>query len=172
MKLVFITEQNPFHHSLNDCRKSLLPDLPYEPPPGVSTPMMKRMFIFVPAVVAILFLAGCDFHRERLVGPYLVLAIDTPEQMSVAYDLGDGDSIGRIEPVVFSVGWSDRYIVAKQHPAGNRGITYFYYLDISKDSKYADPTNSVVGPLTETEFRQKQREVGLPSFTRTIKSLE
>jgi hypothetical protein len=134
--------------------------------------MMKWMFIFVTAVAAILFFAGCDVHREHLVGPYLLVWVDTPEQMSVSYDLGDGGSVGRIEPVVFSIGWSDRYVVAKQHPAGKRSITNFYYLDIPKDSKYADPTNSVVGPLTEAEFMQKHRELGLPSFTRTIKSLE
>jgi hypothetical protein len=92
--------------------------------------------------------------------------------MSISYDLGDGGSIGRIEPVVFSVGWDNRYIVAKQHPGGNRRVTDFYYLDMTKDSKYADPTNSVVGPLTEAEFVQKQRQLGLPSFTQTIKNLE
>jgi hypothetical protein len=130
------------------------------------------MPILVIAAIATLFLAGCDAYHKHLVGPYILIAIDVEEQMSVSYDLGDGGSIGRIEPVVFSVGWGKRYIVAKQHPGGNRSITDFYYLDMTKDSKYAEPTNSVVGPLTEPEFVQKQRELGLPNFTLTIKNLE
>ena len=134
--------------------------------------MAKRMSIFVVAVIATLFIAGCDAYHKHLVGPYILVAVDVEEQMSVSYDLGDGGSIGRIEPVVFSVGWDNRYIVAKRHPGGNRSVTDFYYLDMTKDSKYADPTNSVVGPLTEAEFMQKQRELGLPSFTQTIKTLE
>jgi hypothetical protein len=133
---------------------------------------MKQMIIFLLAVLTLPFLGGCDVHREHLVGPYILVAIDSPEQMSVSYDLGDGSSIGRINSVVFAVGWSDHYIVAKQHPMANRSITSFYYLDLSKDSKYAEPTNSVVGPLTEAEFAQRQRELGLPAFTRTIKNLE
>ena len=133
---------------------------------------MKQTIISLLAVLTLPFLGACDVHKEHLVGQYLLVAVDIPEQMSVSYDLGDGSSIGRINPVVFAVGWSDHYIVAKQHPATNRSITSFYYLDISKDSKYAEPTNSVVGPLTEAEFTQKQHELGLPAFTRTIKSLE
>jgi len=139
---------------------------------SMTTRTMRRMIISFLAVLTVSFLSGCDVHREHLVGPYLLVAIDTPEQMSVSYDLGDGSSIGRIDAVVFSVGWSDRYIVAKQHPAANRSVTRFYYLDISKDSKYAEPTNSVIGPLTEAEFVRKQQELALPTFTRTIKSLE
>jgi len=140
---------------------------------GVSSFMTKRMSIFVLAASATLFIAGCgDVYDKHLVGPYSLAAIDVEQQMSVYYDLGDEGSIGRIEPVVFSVGWNKRYIVAKQHPGGNRSVTDFYYLDMTKDSKYAEPTNSVVGPLKEVEFAQKQRELGLPSFTLTIKSLE
>jgi hypothetical protein len=140
----------------------------------VSIPMFmaKRMSIFVVAMITSVFFAGCDTYHKHLVGPYILLAVDAEDQMSVSYDLGNGNSIGRIEPVVFSVGWDNRYIVARQHPGGNRSVTDFYYLDMTRDSKYADPTNSVVGPLTEAEFAQKQRQLGLPSFTQTIKSLE
>jgi hypothetical protein len=133
---------------------------------------MKHPTISILAVIAVLVFAGCGSHQEHLVGPYSLSAVDVPEQTSVYYELGDGSGIGRIGPTAFSVGWNDRYIVAKQHPAANRSITNFFYLDISKDSKYAEPSNSVVGPLTEREFTQKKRELGLPDFTRTIKSLE
>ena len=135
--------------------------------------MVKRMSIFVSALIATMFIAGCgDVYHKHLVGPYSLSAIDVEQQMAVYYDFPDGGGIGRIEPVVFSVGWDKRYIVAKQHPSGNRSVTDFYYLDMTKDSKYAEPTNSVVGPLTEAEFLRKQRELSLPGFTLTIKSIE
>ena len=92
--------------------------------------------------------------------------------MSVYYDLGDGSGIGRINATVYSVGWNSQYIVAKQHPSANRSITNYFYLDMSKDSKYAEPDNSVVGPLTEAEFMRKKQELALPDFTQTIRGLE
>ncbi len=124
--------------------------------------------------LATILLCGCscDVHDERLIGPYRLSAIDVHEQMSIYYDLGDGSSIGRISETVFAVGWNEKYIVAKQHPNNDRRVTNYYYLEIARDSKYADPSASVTGPLSESEFKAKQVELGLPSFTRSIKSLE
>ena len=107
-------------------------------------------------------------HDEHLIGPYSLGAVDAGEQMSVYFDLPDGNGVGRINETVFSVGWNSRYLVAMQHPNHNRSITSFYYLDMTKDSAYADPSVSVTGPLTQEEFSQKQRELGLPPFSRTI----
>ena len=119
-----------------------------------------------------LFFAGCSEYNKHITGPYYLDAVDIAGQMSVDYDLGDGSGIGRIEPTVFSVGWNNRYIVAKQHPANNRTVTNFYYLDMTKDARYGNPTDSVVGPLTRTEFISKQQALGLPAFSITIKELE
>jgi hypothetical protein len=118
----------------------------------------------------IALLSGCgDFvHDEHLIGPYDLSAIDVGDQMSVYYELSNGGGIGRIDQTVFSVGWNTRYIVAKQHPDNNRSVTNFYYLDMTKDSPYADPKVSVTGPLTEAEFTRKKAELGLPPFSRTI----
>jgi hypothetical protein len=134
--------------------------------------MQTRLRAAAFAVVAFAILAGCRSHQEHLVGPYSLSSIDVPEQMSVYYDLGDGSGIGRINATVYSVGWNSQYIVAKQHPSANRSITNYFYLDMSKDSKYAEPDNSVVGPLTEAEFMRKKQELALPDFTQTIRGLE
>ena len=92
--------------------------------------------------------------------------------MSVYYGLGGDGGIGRINETVFAVGWNSRYIVAKQHPNNNRRVTNWFYLDMTKDGPYVDPTVSVVGPLTEAEFTQRRTELGLPPFQRTIHSLQ
>jgi len=111
-------------------------------------------------------------RNEKLVGPYVLVAIDTEEQMSVSYDIGGGASVGRILPTVFSVGWDDRYIGAKQHPEADRAITNFYFLEIAKDSKYGHQFKAVAGPLTEKAFLAAKAKLNLPDFRQTIRSLE
>lgn len=132
------------------------------------------MKITIPTLFATCaILTGCGFvHDERLTGDYRLIAVDVLEQMSVCRSLQDGLSVGCINETVFSVGWNEHYIVAKQHPGNDRGVTHYYYLDISRDSPHADPNQSVTGPLTETEFKKRQAELNLPDFRRTFTRLE
>ena len=124
-------------------------------------------------IFAVFLTSGCGFvHEEHLTGPYCLIAVDTLDEMEVAYRLPNGNAIGRIPETVFAVGWNERYIVARRHPQNNRSITHFYYLDMTRDSPYAEPSASVTGPLSESEFLLKRAELGLPEFSRTIKSLE
>ncbi len=113
-----------------------------------------------------------SMHDEKLVGPYHLAAMNSLEDMQVCYALSNGDTVGRIDGTVYAVGWNSRFIVAKQHPHNNRSITRFYILDISRDSTYANPGSSVSGPFTEAEFQSMQSMLGLPTFTRVIRSLE
>ena len=132
---------------------------------------MKTLARLLP-VIALLF-SGCGYvHDEKLTGPYRLIAVDVDEQMNVSYSLPNGSAVGRIPETVFSVGWNDRYIVAKQHPKNNRSITNYYYLDMSHDSAYADPSASVTGPLAESDFLRRRTEIGLPDFSRTVKALQ
>lgn len=131
----------------------------------------RRAIVFL-AVFVLPWVYGCDAHRERLVGPYELVAIDTKDQMHVAYALGNGDSVGRIPETVYSAGFNNRYIVAKQHPNGNRAVTAYWYLEIDQDKKYADPKESVRGPMDLKEFEKAKAQKGLPEFSITIKGLE
>jgi nitrous oxide reductase accessory protein NosL len=125
------------------------------------------------SLIATLLISGCGFvHDEHLTGPYRLIAVETLDQMDISYGFPSGNTVGRIPETVFSVGWNSRYLVAKQHPKKDRSITHFYYLDMSRDSTDADPSASVTGPLSESEFLRKRAELGLPEFTRTIKSLQ
>ena len=108
-------------------------------------------------------LVGCGFvHDEHLVGPYYLTAVDSPDDMSVCYELSHGDRLGLIDETVFAVGWNDRFIVAKQHPrkwttahttllvdekgvhvhAGHtydRRVTNYFYLEMARDSALLQP---------------------------------
>ncbi len=120
-----------------------------------------------------MILCGCGFvHDERLTGNYRLIAVDVLEQMSVDRTLDSGSAVGRINETVFAVGWDQRYIVAKQHPDNDRTVTNYYYLEMAKDSPFADPGASVTGPLAEAAFTQCKTELKLPEFTRTFKELQ
>ena len=105
-------------------------------------------------------------------GPYKLSWIDIPENVTLSYDLGKGSSVGRIEEQVFAVGWDGRYLVAQQHPKGNKKITNYFVIDAKKDSPSADPKDVVIGPLTETEYKTKSAELKLPPFTKELESLK
>ena len=132
-----------------------------------------RSLLSATLLMTALFIADCGFvHDEHIAGPYRLIAVDVSEQMSISYGLGGGSAAGRIHETVFAFGYDKRFIVAKQHPSGNRSITNYFYLDMTKDSKYAKPSDSVTGPLTKTEFEEDANRLNLPEFTRTIKALE
>ena len=123
--------------------------------------------------MSVLLVSGCGFvHDEHITGPYRLIAVDVDNQMSISYDLGDGSAVGRINETVFAFGFDERFIVAKQHPNGDRSVTNFFYLDMTKDSNYADPTDSVTGPLTEKEFESEAKLLNLPKFSRILTALE
>lgn len=99
---------------------------------------------------------GC---RPRIIAKnYSVSTNDTDDDRSLYYNLENGDAIGRVEPCVVAVGWNDKYIIVKRRI--RKETTIFYYiLEIDKDSKYANPRDVVIGPLTETEFWEKRRNL-------------
>ena len=130
-------------------------------------------FAVIVSLTVMMLLFACGFvHDEHLIGPYRLIAVDVSKQMNISYSLPSGDAVGRISETVFAYGFDDKYIVAKQHPNGNKVVTHFYYLQMAKDSELASPEASVVGPLSESEFSRRQAELKLPRITRTIKSLE
>lgn len=132
-----------------------------------------RHFLTALAVVSVSLLTGCGFvHDEHITGPYRLIAVDIDEQMSIGYDLEGGSAVGRIDETVFAYGFDKRFIVAKQHPRSDRSITNYFILDMNKDSNYADPSDSVTGPLSQKEFEEATKRLNLPRFTRTLDALK
>lgn len=125
------------------------------------------------AIAALLGSCGLfDSGIEWRGGPYALMWIDTSENISLYRDLGDGDWIGRVDSTVFAVGWDGRYLVAKQHPGGDRSKTNYFIVDSRNDTPYIDPAKVTTGPLTALEFQRKSIEMKLPKFSKLLESLE
>lgn len=121
------------------------------------------------------FIAGCyliDSGIEWRGGPYRLGWIDEPNAVTLSF-AGDSDHLsGRIDSVVFAVGWDGRYLVAKQHPDGKKDITNYFVIDSANDSAAADPAKVVIGPLNEENFQNMSKNLGLPRFSKTLATLE
>jgi len=135
---------------------------------------MKLSKILVAFLLSTL-IGGCglfDSGIEWRSGPYALLWIDTSDNVSLSYDAGSGAWVGRVEPQVFAVGSNDQFIVAKQHPIGNKKRVHYFVVLRGKDSIAADLKKVLIGPLTADEFDRKSKELNLPKFTKVLESLE
>jgi hypothetical protein len=137
--------------------------------------IVKLIVRFAVLAACLALLSGCGLFDSKVMwrgGPYILLWIDTLDNSQLNYDLGEGTSIGRIDKTVYAVGWNGRYLVAKQHPSGDKATTNFYIIDSLTDSRMAEPTTVVIGPLTQEQFQAKTMELQLPGFSKTIGALE
>jgi hypothetical protein len=131
-----------------------------------------KLLIFQ-VMTLVTLISGCGFaHDEHLDGPYYLTAVDISEQMSLSYDTGNGNRIGRVSETVFAVGWDSNYFIAKRHPDGDKSKTEYYYLIRSKDHKFANPEDCVRGPFDEAGFNEEKAELKLPDFSRILSNLK
>ena len=126
-------------------------------------------------------LLGCSkfsLDAQWRSGKYVLIAIDTRGQMSLAIDDQSGMSGALVGPTVFSIGADDRYIVVKQHPrkdafgAFDRTVTNYFIVDRIGRSGPAEGQNAVRGPLGEEEFKTLSATLSLPAFTKTFEDLK
>lgn len=137
--------------------------------------MRMRIFKLFIAIILSANVTSCslfDSGIEWQAGPYALLWIDTPDNISLCRDLGSGSWTGRVDAMVFAVGWNGRYVVAKQHPAGDRSRTDYFIVDSLLDSDLGGQADAVLGPLSKGEYDKKAVELKLPAFTKILESLE
>lgn len=118
---------------------------------------------------------GCyplDSGIEWRGGPYRLGWIDAPNAVTLSFVGENGQLLERIDRVVFAVGWNGRYLVAKQHPDGNKSVTNYFIIDGANDGVAADPARAVTGPLDAAEFQNMTEQLRLPGFSKTLNSLE
>ncbi len=120
---------------------------------------------------AILFLAllvsACDHGVKWEDDPYQVIWIDSKNNRTLIYDLGDGSAIERVGAEIIAVGSNDKYIVAKQQETVKKKVSYFY-IERSKDNKYKNWDEITQGPFSSEKFIQLKKELGLPDFIKAF----
>jgi hypothetical protein len=135
---------------------------------------MRLSLAVLAATVLLGCLCSCNFDsgipwRD---GPYALAWIDKPDDVWLEYRRAGGGSDVRVDPRVFAVGRNEHYVVAKQHPGGDRSVTNFFIIDATRESPRSERTDVVRGPLTEAEFQRLSDELGLPPFTKVLASLQ
>jgi hypothetical protein len=138
--------------------------------------MIKISHVF-PALFLFLMttLAACglfDSRTEWQGGPYILSWIDEPSRVELSHESSGGIVEERIAATVYAMGWDGQYLVAKQHPKGNKVETNYFVIDATKDTSGALVQSVVLGPLTEVEFQQKSAALKLPKFSKILASLE
>ena len=116
-----------------------------------------------------LFLAGCifDYHKERLAGPYSLVAVDTEDQLSVCYRVAKNICADRVGPTVVMAGANNRYIVASRRQYDEQknravGEEQFFYIDRRADGPSIDVKISTRGPFSRVEFAALGARLGFP----------
>ena len=138
-----------------------------------ATKPIGRLFVVVlagaGALLLLLFLMSFLFmfeglaYEDDLVGGYTVKAADTRNAAAI-YQESEV-----IPPMVVGYGWNDDFIIAKRHPSldgwkPNLYGTHWYLIEVHNAT--------VHGPLTEQQFTELRRELGVPAdltFTKTIR---
>ncbi|TKG87739.1 DUF3997 domain-containing protein [Puteibacter caeruleilacunae] len=132
---------------------------------------------YIIALTCLFFFNSCHqfVYKKHLMKDYYLLAVDSKYDMSVALELKDKTAyIGRIDETVFEVGFDDRFIIAKQYPEGQKDMIRYFILDSNKDTELAEVEASVFGPLTETDFLEKRKSLGISEelkFTINLKEM-
>jgi hypothetical protein len=135
---------------------------------------MRRSFAVLIVALFSECLCSCNFDSGTpwRSGPYALTWIDTPDDVWLEYRRPGGGSDVRVDARVFAVGRNEHYVVAKQHPGGDRSVTNFFVIDATRESPRSERSDVVRGPLTEAEFQRLSHELSLPPFTKVLASLQ
>jgi hypothetical protein len=126
---------------------------------------MRNKILFFSLTLA-LYSCGFVINKQIIVN-YYITATDAVEDLSICYhEPADDQNYGVvIEPMVFEVGYNEKYIIAKQHPCKfpnppDTTITNYYILPLKKGMNWRTK-NGLIGPLTLKQFNEKRKELGI-----------
>lgn len=121
--------------------------------------MKKFLLLFL-----VIFLSGCDSGTEWRDGKYEIIWIDA-SGLSLNLNVGEGGFVERVPPNIVAVGSNSQYIVVKQSNKEFKEIAYFY-LEKGKDNIYKNASEITKGRLSEAEFIELSKKLGLPKTTK------
>lgn len=111
-------------------------------------------------ITVLCFLSSCGlgfYFKKQITGQYYLVAMDTEEQLNIAYRDGATNSYsGRVPHRVIEFGFSDSLIVAKS--INNVNQAYYYIINMTKDSNIGREEQYLTGPISEEEYVEKWKE--------------
>jgi hypothetical protein len=152
---------------------------------------MKSIVIFCSTILIVSFTGCFDLggfaYEKQITGKYYLQATDDYDEMNLSLKDENGGYSRIVEPIVFAVGYNDKYIIVKQHPPigpnkpwlnqkpyqVDTSITDYYILPIQKHYIYS-PITYLIGPLTLDQFNSKRKELNIPdnvTFTKDVSNL-
>jgi hypothetical protein len=126
---------------------------------------LKYFFVF-----GLLVFGSCKgLSDQRIIGRYHLVAVDYDKaQTTLSYEVHNGESfLGVVGPMVFAVGYDNRFIILKEHPdkalfdSPDTNVTNYYIVAVP--TVYTDLPNekNVYGPFDEYQFLVKRKELGV-----------
>ncbi len=110
-------------------------------------------------------------YKHDLTQDYAVWATDLTTQAAVVRkDMQGSGASSVVRPMVFSYGWNEAFIIAKQHPnldgfdEVDTDVTHWFIVEVMSDT--------VHGPLTEDEYHRLRQRLGVPDdldFTEMVR---
>lgn len=141
---------------------------------------MMRHINFGLTLLAVILLTSCigsSVYEKKLSPGYELSANDDLSGMTIYVNEGQYQ-VGVLPATVFSVGFDQEFIIAKQHPlinnTINKSVTNYYVIPI-KDKVSTWPDLNRIGPLTQKEFLLQRKTLNISDkleFTITIEDLE
>lgn len=121
------------------------------------------LYKYLSIAFSAVLVSGCGSDILWQEEPYHVVEMDNG--IGLHYRLGEDSYIERVKPTVSSIGSNQSYISIKRCISGQ--CTY-YYVDKSKDSPGAKPSEYLFGPYSVKEFTTLSTSLGLAKLDTLI----
>lgn len=132
---------------------------------------MKIKFFFILLVFALTSCWQYDSDSKKLPGNYNICWVDNMRWQTIMYNSnGHGGGSYEVDPYIFSVGYNDKFIIAKQHPLckdyldsncfPDQNVINYFIINVIDREKF--------GPFSENEFQQKKKELNIEDIKFTI----
>lgn len=108
--------------------------------------------------------SSCGFVRnEEIIDGYHLVAVDIKDDTYLGYKVNDDNYVGLIPSKVISYCYSGQYIFVKQLPYPYEKLTkiYYYIVPVINDTTVVYPEDSIVGPLSESDFKVRLSKMNL-----------
>ncbi|WP_422359756.1 hypothetical protein [Reichenbachiella sp.] len=142
---------------------------------------MNSISKYLIILFTVIILTRCGAaYKEELVKNHYLIAVDVHQQMSIAYHTPDDREtyITLIGATIYSVGYNEEYIIAKQHPyniynSNKSRQTNYFILPVKKTMEW-ETNNGLIGPMNKLQYLSKKEELGIDglTFSKTFEHLQ